>query len=108
MVSYYRKPGRREGLTRPGVPLNQELAEFCRVLIESGLTLKEVTYVFQRRFLIELLIRFNGNQCHVARDQGMHRNTLGRLLKELKIDAKLYKRGHSNEAGTGTSLSGRN
>lgn len=103
-MTVYRKPG-RDSLTRPGETLRDELAEYCKVLLDAGLSLSVSTRAFQKAYMIELLTRFGGNQCKAARDQGMHRNTLSRLLNELQIDARQFrtKRGHRHDTEPGRS-----
>jgi hypothetical protein len=43
---------------------------------------------FKRRFILEVLAGHRGNQCKAAKELGVHRNTLSRILSELKIRAR--------------------
>ena len=48
--------------------------------------LDAVTEEVEREYLNTLLKRLGNNQCAVAANLGMHRNTLNRRLKKLKIE----------------------
>jgi Fis family transcriptional regulator, factor for inversion stimulation protein len=94
---WYRTPVRRESLTRRSEDstLKTEMAELVTVLLDADLKLDEVTAAFQKEYVIQALEHERGNQCKLARRWNMHRNTLSRLIKELKIDVRLY-RGQRN------------
>ncbi len=51
----------------------------------EGFTLDETRDVFLRELFKLKLQKHGNNQCSVAASEGMHRNTLGRLLRELKV-----------------------
>ena len=58
---------------------------------KSGLSYHDASKHFRKLFIIAVLrANTNGsgrpNQVHAARELGMHRNTLGRLIAELKIE----------------------
>jgi len=56
--------------------------------IATNLTMKELTAQVSRRY-VETLLDFEGrNQVHAARKMGVHRNTLGRMLKVLHIKSR--------------------
>ena len=50
--------------------------------------LDAVTEEVQREYLDAMLRRSGNNQCAVAANLGMHRNTLNRRLKKLKLEIK--------------------
>ncbi len=52
----------------------------------GGITYNEALREFKKRFLLEVLAHHKGNQCKAAKDLGMHRNTLSRIIAELEID----------------------
>lgn len=64
------------------------LVENC---LESGIFLKEFKYFTSRRFIVMVLIKNKFNQCKTARSIGVHRNTLGRLIRENHINLKELK-----------------
>ncbi|MBU0740836.1 sigma-54 dependent transcriptional regulator [bacterium] len=53
----------------------------------AGLHFKEAVNVFKRRFLGEALSRAGGNQTRAAKDLGLQRSYLNKLLKELGVRA---------------------
>ncbi|MGA8528894.1 MAG: helix-turn-helix domain-containing protein, partial [Acidobacteriaceae bacterium] len=48
---------------------------------------------FKRRFMLEVLSSHRGNQCKAAKELGVHRNTLSRILAELDIDPAQVRNG---------------
>lgn len=60
---------------------------------DSGLTYNEAVREFKRRFIRKALAATCGNQVKAAAKLGMHRNTLDRTIKDLKIDFRHNPRG---------------
>ena len=58
---------------------------FARLILKAGFTLETGPKRLRREMAIVVMTQNGGNQCKSARDLGMHRNTLGRLLKEEQI-----------------------
>lgn len=54
---------------------------------------------FTKRFIIKLMRKHNGNICHAAREAGVDRRTIHRLIKRFKIDME-YIRSHSLETNS--------
>ncbi len=53
--------------------------------LDDGITLDEAVDTFRLLWVRGALIRNKGNQCRVASVAGMHRNTLGRMIKRVGI-----------------------
>jgi DNA-binding NtrC family response regulator len=72
------QPG--EGGARPGLAFNEHLAfkEAKEQLLEA----------FEREYLTTLLTRTQGNMSQAARESGLHRKTIERLVKKHELDAK--------------------
>ncbi len=59
--------------------------------ISLGLPYKECAKAFQKEFIVMMLVAHEGNQCRAAKALGIHRNTLQRTMKALKIDVDLIR-----------------
>ncbi len=59
----------------------------------GGITYAEAVREFKKRFLLEVLTAHRGNQCKAAKDLQVHRNTLSRMIAELKIETSDVKAG---------------
>jgi DNA-binding NtrC family response regulator len=66
--------------------VKRELDNLVTSMHTSGITYDEAVREFKRRFILEVLSGNRGNQCKAAKELGVHRNTLSRILNELKID----------------------
>lgn len=66
--------------------MKRELENLVTQMHAGGITYEEAVREFKRRFILEVLSSHRGNQCKAARELGVHRNTLSRILTELKID----------------------
>ncbi len=55
-------------------------------LLNAGLTFDESIAVFRKAVILSALRQFGGNQCKAARHLGIHRNTLHRNIRALRID----------------------
>ena len=54
-------------------------------MVEKGIHYEDALREFDRRFISEVVTKSDGNLCKAADTLGVHRNTLSRKLKELKI-----------------------
>jgi len=67
----------------------QEKSDAAGVVIPADLTLREARQhwmeSFEKKYLIELLNKYNGNISRVARKAGVHRMTIYRMLKQYNI-----------------------
>jgi DNA-binding NtrC family response regulator len=66
--------------------VKRELDNLITQMHAGGITYDEAVREFKRRFILEVLSSHRGNQCKAAKELGVHRNTLSRILAELKID----------------------
>jgi Fis family transcriptional regulator, factor for inversion stimulation protein len=64
------------------------LDELVSRMVEKGIHYEDAIREFDRRFIIEVIDKSDGNLCKAADTLGVHRNTLARKMKELKIKAR--------------------
>jgi DNA-binding NtrC family response regulator len=67
-------------------PVKRELDNLVTQMHAGGIRYDEAVREFKRRFILEVLAGHRGNQCKAAKELGVHRNTLSRILAELEID----------------------
>ena len=60
---------------------------------KGGIQYQEAVREFQKVFLVTALRDQNGNQIKAARDLGIHRNSLRRLLTDLDVDVRALPHG---------------
>jgi len=65
------------------------LDELVTKMVEKGIHYEDALREFDRRFIIEVMNNNDGNLCKAADILGVHRNTLARKMKELKIRARV-------------------
>ncbi|HUZ05832.1 MAG TPA: helix-turn-helix domain-containing protein [Acidobacteriaceae bacterium] len=73
--------------------MKRELDSLVVQMYASGITYEEAVREFRRRYIQEVLANHNGNQCKAARELGVHRNTLSRMMTELNLDPAQIKLG---------------
>lgn len=73
--------------------MRRELDSLVTQMHSGGITYEEAVREFKKRYLIEVLAHHRGNQCKAAKELGMHRNTLSRIIAELQIDPSQIRRG---------------
>jgi len=61
------------------------LDQLVTLMVEKGIHYEDALREFDRRFISEVVTKSDGNLCKAADTLGVHRNTLSRKLKELKI-----------------------
>ena len=76
---------------RPRV--KDQLEALILQMYKSNILYSEAVREFKKRFILTVLEENKGNQCRAARELGMHRNTLSRTLRELKIDVRQLREG---------------
>ena len=62
-------------------------------MYKGGIQYHEAVREFQKVFLVTALRDQNGNQIKAARELGMHRNSLRRLLTNLDVDVRALRHG---------------
>ena len=73
--------------------MKDQLEALIFQMVRSNILYSEAVREFKKRFIVTVLEENRGNQCKAARELGMHRNTLGRTMQELKIDVRLLREG---------------
>jgi len=73
--------------------VKRELDNLVTQMHAGGITYDEAVREFKRRFILEILSGNRGNQCKAAKELGVHRNTLSRILADLKIDPTQVRNG---------------
>ncbi len=66
--------------------MKRELDTLVAQMYAGGITYTEAVREFKKRFLLEVLSHHRGNQCKAAKNLGVHRNTLSRMITELEIN----------------------
>jgi DNA-binding protein Fis len=61
------------------------LEQLISEMVEKGIHYDEALREFDRRFIVKVMNKTDGNLTKAADTLGVHRNTLARKLKELKI-----------------------
>ncbi len=73
--------------------MRRELDSLVLQMYASGITYDEAVREFRRRYIQEVLSHNKGNQCKAARELGVHRNTLSRIMADLELDPTQIKLG---------------
>jgi len=68
--------------------VKEQLESLVLQLVRSGIRYGEAVREFKKAFLTKVLVENRGNQCQAAKVLGMHRNSLGRTLSNLKMDPR--------------------
>ena len=64
------------------------LEQLVGEMVDRGIDFVDAQREFEKRFIARVIQKHNGNLCKAADKLGVHRNTLSRKLKELKIKAR--------------------
>lgn len=67
--------------------MNKLLDQLVTEMVAKGVHYEDARREFDKRFLTSVITRSEGNLCKAADTLGVHRNTLARKIKELKIKA---------------------
>jgi Fis family transcriptional regulator len=86
------KAGNIPGI-RKEVFVKRELETLVAAMHAGGITYAEAVREFKRRYLLTVLANNKGNQCKAAKELGVHRNTLSRIIAELEIDPAQVRNG---------------
>ncbi len=73
--------------------MKRELESLVMRMHSGGITYEEAVREFRKRFVVEVLAQHRGNQCKAAKELGIHRNTLSRMIAELEIDPAQIRKG---------------
>lgn len=57
-------------------------------MVDRGVDFEDARTEFEKRFIVKVLDKSDGNLCRAAEILGVHRNTLTRQIKKLKIRAR--------------------
>jgi Fis family transcriptional regulator len=64
------------------------LEQLVTQMVEKGIHYEDALREFDRRFIVEVVDKSDGNLSKAADALGVHRNTLSRKIKELKIKTR--------------------
>ena len=68
--------------------MHRLLEQLVSQMVEKGIHYEDAVREFDRRFIIEVMDKTDGNLSKAADTLGVHRNTLSRKIKELKIKTR--------------------
>ena len=66
--------------------MKDQLEALINQMVEQGIAYEDAISEFEKRFIKHVLDRADGNRSKAARELGIHRNTLGRKIEDLKLD----------------------
>jgi Fis family transcriptional regulator, factor for inversion stimulation protein len=64
------------------------LEQLVAQMVERGIQYEDALREFDKRFIVEVMDRSDGNLSKAADTLGVHRNTLSRKIKDLKIKTR--------------------
>ena len=68
--------------------MHKLLDQLVTEMVNRGVHYDDARHEFEKRFLACVIEKANGNLCKAAETLGVHRNTLARKSKQLKIKAR--------------------
>ena len=68
--------------------MHRLLEQLVAQMVEKGIQYEDALREFDRRFIVEVVDKSDGNLSKAADTLGVHRNTLSRKIKDLKIKAR--------------------
>jgi DNA-binding NtrC family response regulator len=68
--------------------MRELLDQLVTEMVDKGIRYQDAQQEFEKRFITRVVQTSNGNLCRAADTLGVHRNTLARKMKELKIRAR--------------------
>ena len=69
-------------------PVRDLLEQLVSAMVEKGIRYEDAQREFERRFIAKVVEASAGNLCRAADTLGVHRNTLARKMRDLKITAR--------------------
>jgi Fis family transcriptional regulator len=67
--------------------VKQQLEALVTEMVDKGILFAEAKREFEKKFISKVLQQHRGNLSRAAKDLRIHRNTLGKKIDELKIQA---------------------
>ena len=64
------------------------LEQLVTQMVEKGIHYEDALREFDKRFIVEVMDKSDGNLSKAADTLGVHRNTLSRKIKDLKIKTR--------------------
>jgi DNA-binding NtrC family response regulator len=61
------------------------LEQLVAEMVDKGIRYEDARREFEKRFITRVVQRSNGNLCRAADTLGVHRNTLSRKIRALKV-----------------------
>lgn len=68
--------------------MHKLLDSLVNEMVAKGVHYEDAVREFDKRFIASVIDKSQGNLCKAANTLGVHRNTLARKIKELKIKSK--------------------
>ena len=65
--------------------MHKLLDQLVGEMVDKGIHFEDAQREFEKRFITRVLLASGGNLCKSAETLGVHRNTLRRKMKQLKI-----------------------
>ena len=65
--------------------MHKLLEQLVAQMVERGIHYEDALREFDKRFITQVVEKSDGNLCKAADTLGVHRNTLTRKMKDLKI-----------------------
>ena len=69
--------------------MHRLLEQLVAQMVEKGIHYEDALREFDRRFIVEVVEKSDGNLSKAADTLGVHRNTLARKIKDLKIKTRV-------------------
>jgi Fis family transcriptional regulator len=79
-------------------PTSAQLEALVRQMDNARIFFSDAVREFKKQFVLTVLRDLNWNQTKAARVLGIHRNTLGRALRELDLDARSLRKAERRPA----------
>jgi Fis family transcriptional regulator len=68
--------------------MHKLLEQLVAQMVDRGIRYEDALREFDKRFISQVVEKSDGNLCKAADTLGVHRNTLTRKMKDLKIKAR--------------------
>jgi len=69
--------------------MHRLLEQLVAQMVEKGIQYEDALREFDRRFIVAVVDKSDGNLSKAADTLGVHRNTLSRKIKDLKIKTRV-------------------